>query len=188
MGLIFQISGATFVQLLRVLNIGFSNFQTHFLKLFATLRNKCYPVLKVYTNSCLSWKYYLIITQSKAALIIKGLGKANDTKSRSPIKKSKHSTLTSSTAETSWNNLPVSPRPKERRWCCSQPCSSFSSQSTWPPAISALWTKTESLKRGFMNKEELVRRGFMTDSPDLSPRWMFLTSPLMATSSLTTGV
>ena len=50
MGLIFQIYGATFVQLLRVLNIGFSNFQTHFLKLFATLRNKCYPVLKVHKN------------------------------------------------------------------------------------------------------------------------------------------
>ena len=48
MGLIFQISGATFVQLLRVLNIGFSNFQTHFLKLFATLHNKCYPVLRVH--------------------------------------------------------------------------------------------------------------------------------------------
>ena len=50
MGLIFQIYGATFVQLLRVLNIEFSNFQTHFLKLFATLRNKCYPVLKVHKN------------------------------------------------------------------------------------------------------------------------------------------
>ena len=35
MGLIFSIFGATFVQLLRVLNIGLSNFQTHFLKLFA---------------------------------------------------------------------------------------------------------------------------------------------------------
>ena len=42
MGLIFSIFGATFVQLLRVLNIGLSNFQTHFLKLFATLCNKCY--------------------------------------------------------------------------------------------------------------------------------------------------
>ena len=41
MGLIFSIFGATFVQLLRVLNIGLSNFQTHFLKLFATLSNKC---------------------------------------------------------------------------------------------------------------------------------------------------
>ena len=42
MGLIFSIFGATFVQLLRVINIGLSNFQTDFLKLFANLCNKCY--------------------------------------------------------------------------------------------------------------------------------------------------
>ena len=119
-GPIFQISGATFVQLLRVLNIGLSNFQTHFLKLFATLCNRCYNT-------------------QQATFIIKGCGKANETKSRSPWR-TQSIPLSHPQLETPPGTICLEDLRKRHEAALNLvPCSPFSHSCLWPS--SSNWPK-----------------------------------------------